>query len=186
MGWPESLTIYKLVTDWGSLIGGVFTLVAGALAYFAGMIQATATRQAAAAELAQENEQNRAEVETLRKSLGLELRQLTGQAIGAHRLLVSQALAGSQITARMIENWARIPQPVIYPAVASRLGSISPEDAMGVIQFYHLLEIAREGTDWLLRSRTPDHVPPRMLQAISEAYLRASVVAAELLPKMRT
>jgi hypothetical protein len=49
MGWPADLTWYKLLTDWGSLIGGFFALVAGALAYFSGKLQANATRQAAKA-----------------------------------------------------------------------------------------------------------------------------------------
>jgi hypothetical protein len=43
------LTWYNLLTDWGSLIGGFFALVAGALAYFSGMLQADATTRAAKA-----------------------------------------------------------------------------------------------------------------------------------------
>jgi hypothetical protein len=32
IGWPANLTFYKLLTDWGSLIGGVFALTAGVIA----------------------------------------------------------------------------------------------------------------------------------------------------------
>ncbi len=32
-GWPQGLTAYKLLTDWGSLISGLFALVAGVIAY---------------------------------------------------------------------------------------------------------------------------------------------------------
>lgn len=46
-GWSNDLTVYKLLTDWGSLIGGILALVAGAAAYFAGRLQAKATREAA-------------------------------------------------------------------------------------------------------------------------------------------
>lgn len=34
MGWPVNLTWYKLLTDWGSLFGGIFALIAGGLLYY--------------------------------------------------------------------------------------------------------------------------------------------------------
>jgi hypothetical protein len=40
-GLPCDLTWYKLLTDWGSLIGGVFALIAGVIAYGAGLRQPT-------------------------------------------------------------------------------------------------------------------------------------------------
>jgi hypothetical protein len=46
LGLPLDLTWYKLLTDWGSLIGGGFALIAGAIAYI-GARQA-ATKQIAA------------------------------------------------------------------------------------------------------------------------------------------
>jgi hypothetical protein len=46
LGLPTDLTWYKLLTDWGSLIGGGFALIAGAVAYI-GARQA-ATKQIAA------------------------------------------------------------------------------------------------------------------------------------------
>ena len=33
MPWPTDLTAYKLLTDWGSLIGGALALLAGLIAY---------------------------------------------------------------------------------------------------------------------------------------------------------
>jgi hypothetical protein len=39
IGWPADLTWYKLLTDWGSLIGGVFALRAGAALYIGGRQQ---------------------------------------------------------------------------------------------------------------------------------------------------
>ena len=44
--WPTDLTLYRLFTDWGSLFGGVFALVAGVLLYCIGQKQvAAANRQ---------------------------------------------------------------------------------------------------------------------------------------------
>jgi hypothetical protein len=42
MGLPVDLTWYKLLTDWGSLIGGSFALIAGAALYIIGRVQANA------------------------------------------------------------------------------------------------------------------------------------------------
>jgi hypothetical protein len=52
LGLPADLTWYKLLVDGGSLIGGVFALLAGAAAYLAGWLQARATRQAADRQIA--------------------------------------------------------------------------------------------------------------------------------------
>ena len=45
MGWPVDLTWYKLLTDWGSLIGGGFALIAGAALYMIGGVQANTVRK---------------------------------------------------------------------------------------------------------------------------------------------
>jgi hypothetical protein len=52
MGLPFDLTWYKLLTDWGSVVGGLIALIAGGLAYKAGIIQAKATQQAADKQIA--------------------------------------------------------------------------------------------------------------------------------------
>jgi hypothetical protein len=59
IGWPSDLTWYKLFTDWGSLFGGVFVLIAGVFAYAAGRIQASATRRAAADQIAETRRKDR-------------------------------------------------------------------------------------------------------------------------------
>jgi hypothetical protein len=66
MGLPPDLTWYRLLTDFGSLIGGIFALLAAAALYIIGRrqakatveaadIQATATRQAAQQQTATAN-----------------------------------------------------------------------------------------------------------------------------------
>jgi hypothetical protein len=47
MGWPADLTWYKLLAEWGSVIGGSFALLAGAALYRIGRAQAKATTEAA-------------------------------------------------------------------------------------------------------------------------------------------
>jgi hypothetical protein len=41
MGWPADLTLYKLLTDWGSIIGGVLALIAGGAVVIIGRMQVT-------------------------------------------------------------------------------------------------------------------------------------------------
>jgi hypothetical protein len=45
IGWPADLSFYKLLTDWGSLIGGSFALIAGAALYCIGRVQANAVKE---------------------------------------------------------------------------------------------------------------------------------------------
>ena len=52
IGCPADLTWYKLLTDWGSLIGGGFALIAGAALYVIGRRQVKATAEAADKEIA--------------------------------------------------------------------------------------------------------------------------------------
>jgi hypothetical protein len=52
VGLPLDLTWYKVLRDWGSLIGGGFAIIAGVVAYWAGVIQANATRESADKQIA--------------------------------------------------------------------------------------------------------------------------------------
>ena len=49
---PDDRNLYKLLTDWGGLVGGVFALIAGLVAYRAGQHQAKATLDAARDQIA--------------------------------------------------------------------------------------------------------------------------------------
>ena len=46
VGWPADLTLYKLLTDWGSLVGGGLALIAGLIAY-QGSLRAARTQVSA-------------------------------------------------------------------------------------------------------------------------------------------
>ena len=185
LGLPLDLTWYKLLTDWGSLIGGGFALIAGIVAYLAGRAQATATRQAAEIQVAAERRKCDQEVETVRQSLAVELRQVIVRAFGAYNLLAPLTTQTSQITARMVESSAGVPVPIVYPAVADRIGLLKSE-AMDVVIVYQLIEIGRDGVGQLIRHRTPDNIPKANVGAVAEAFLQACLYAREVLPRLRT
>jgi hypothetical protein len=52
IGWPPDLTWYKLLTEWGSVIGGVFALIAGLAVVIIGRVQVQATRETADKQIA--------------------------------------------------------------------------------------------------------------------------------------
>lgn len=85
-GFPENLTLYKLLTDWGSLAAGGLALVAAAIAYFAGINQARATREAANLQIAAINRQRVEEIANVRAAVRIEVTAFVKYMIGAVEL----------------------------------------------------------------------------------------------------
>jgi hypothetical protein len=188
MNWatPFGHDWYELLKDMGSLIGGATALLAGGIAYWAGRIQAKATRRAADMQIAAERERHDREIETVRRSLAVELRQIIARAYGAHTSLARLIAPGrGQITARMVESSAGVPLPVVYPAVADRIALLDHE-ATDTLIVYELVEVARDGAERLIRYRTPDDIPTRVVGAVAEAFLQACLYARSLLPRLKT
>ena len=73
---PDDRNLYKLLTDWGGLVGGVFALIAGLVAYRAGQHQAKATLDAARDQIAADVEKDRS------PSARLSRRDLPGTSSG--------------------------------------------------------------------------------------------------------
>jgi hypothetical protein len=175
MNWatPFGHDWYELLKDMGSLIGGATALLAGGIAYWAGRIQAKATRRAADMQIAAERERHDREIETVRRSLAVELRQIIARAYGAHTSLARLIAPGrGQITARMVESSAGVPLPVVYPAVADRIALLDHE-ATDTLIVYELVEVARD-------------IPTRVVGAVAEAFLQACLYARSLLPRLKT
>ena len=165
-------TVVDLVDHWQSLIAGLIALVAAIITVFV--------------TLRVERRKVEREVDALRKSLAIELRQLIPRALGAYTSL--RKLGGKTdgpITARMVESLSRVPIPIVYPANAHKIGLLE-EDAMNVVIVYQLLEIARDGIARLMTSRTPDDINLLLVLKAAEAYLEACKYARSVLQGMRT
>jgi hypothetical protein len=87
IGCPADLTWYKLLTDWGSLIGGGFALIAGAALYVIGRRQVKATAEAADKEIAATREavsaaqeQTRVAQEQIAVTLRVERRRISRES----------------------------------------------------------------------------------------------------------
>ena len=189
VGWPADLSWYKLLTDWGSLIGGGIALAAGVLAYVAGVKQARATRAVSVMQQAATEQREARDLDALRKALAIELRQRIAQAFGAHNSLcrfVERMTPDSPVTARMVQASCFFPEAVIYPSTAHRIGLLGGSDATDVVIAYNLIEIGRAGAADLINSRTPDNLDLFRVLAVAEAFLQACDYAHVVLPKFRT
>ena len=166
-------TIVDLIDHWQTLIAGLIALAAAIITV--------------AITLNVEQRKVDRELDALRKSLAIELRQLIPRALVAYTSL--RKLAGKTdglITARMVESLSRTPDRIIYPANAHKVGLLE-EDAMDVVIVYGLLDIARDGVDRLItRYRTPDNISPNVVLTTAEAFLEVCKYARSVLPKLRT
>lgn len=164
-------TLLGLVDHWQALIAGL-------LGFASAIIVVAFT-------LRVEHRKLNRELDALRKSLAVELRQQVPRALGAGLSLRKAAAEVRPITARVVESYVRIPTPVVYPANADKIGLLGP-DAMDVVIFYSLMETCRGAVTSLMNSRDPDNISPAVVAATAEAFIRACVHAQALLPRLKT
>jgi hypothetical protein len=165
-------------TTWLDLIDHWQAIIAGALGFAAAIIVVRFTFK-------MERRKAQLELDALRKSLAVELRQVVPRALGAGVALRKMAGSGDKITARMIESYARVLTPSVYPAAAAKIGLLG-DDAMGVVIIYSLVELGRNGTVSLMNSRDPDDISPDTVAASAIPFLTASEYALSVLPKLKT
>jgi hypothetical protein len=166
-------TLVDFVDHWQTLIAGLIALIAAIITV--------------AVTLKVERRKVDRELDALRKSLAIELRQLIPRALGVHGSLTKLgAKTDGPITARMLESLSRMPAPIVYPANAHKIGLLE-KDAMDVVIVYGLLDIARDGVARLITTyRTPDDISPKVVVKTAEAFLEACKHARSVLPKLRT
>lgn len=166
-------TLVDFVDHWQTLIAGLIALIAAIITV--------------AVTLKVERRKVDRELDALRKSLAIELRQLIPGALGVHSSLTKLgAKTDGPITARMLESLSRMPAPIVYPANAHKIGLLE-KDAMDVVIVYGLLDIARDGVARLITTyRTPDDISPEVVLKTAEAFLEACKYARSVLPKLRT
>ncbi len=150
-------TFVDFLDHWQSLLAGIIALIAAVIA-----MRVT---------LKIEQKKFDRELDALRKSLAIELRQLVPKAFKAYESLHKLAMkADGPITTRIVESYSRVPIPIVYPANAHKIGLLEA-DAMDVVIVYGLLEIARDGTNKLMRHRTPDDIDRQLVSGIAQAFL---------------
>jgi len=122
LGFPCDLTIYKLFTDWGSLIAGLLALLAGVLAYRSGVRQADSTRDATEKQLAAQKEQRAVEAENIHAAVRAEVIAFSKYIVGT--LSVCEGVARLETVIPRSDANAIVRsllEPTIFPAVADRV-----------------------------------------------------------------
>ena len=166
-------TLIDFVDHWQTLIAGLIALIAAVITV--------------AVTLKVEQRKVDRELDALRKSLAIELRQHIPRALGVHSSLAKLASkTDGPITARMVESLSRMPVPIVYPANAHKIGLLE-EDAVDLVIVYGLLDIARDSAARLITSyRTPDDISANVVLMTAAAFLEACQYARSVLPKFRT
>ncbi len=127
------------------------------------------------------------EVDALRKSLAVELRQQIPRALAAYDSLRKWSSKSDRtISARMVETLSRMPAPNIYSANVGKIGLLEG-DARDVVIVYTLLEGAGDAVAKLMTTYgTPDDIAPVVVLAVAENFLGACEHARGVLRRLRT
>ncbi len=165
-------TLIDLIDHWQSLLAGL-------LAFGAAILVVRFT-------LKSESRKTDRELTALRRSLGVEIRQRIVGALSAHRSLRRLAQSqNTQITSRMIESLTFLPEPVVYPASADKIGLLGSQ-AMEIVIVYGLLEAVKDSVERLLRSRTPDDISHEIVAQTAGLLMGVCRQGQTLLPFLAT
>ncbi|MFA6204770.1 MAG: hypothetical protein WC689_01005 [Methylocystis sp.] len=186
IGFPPNLTLYKFFTDWGSLVAGVIAFIAALVAYRAGVHQANATREAAWLQITAIDRQRNDEITNVRDAVRVEITAFVKYVMGAIDLCAQISKGAVKIPrqdARYIAKnfWG---DPVIYPAVADRVGLLP--NAHAITQFYMrisevkgMLEALRTKTNApsITHNTALENVTPEFAASIAESLVTALQLA---------
>jgi hypothetical protein len=184
-GWIQHCKVAGFLYDWQTLLAGVLAVLAAWRTIHATVVSASrevkaSQEQTAVARDAVRLEQEGVarEIDTLRKSIAVELRLHVARALGAYDGLYGLGFMPNAppITAGMVESKSRIASPIIYPANAGKVGLLGAE-AMDVVIVYDLLEIARDGAARITKFRSPDDIDRIAVLAAANAFLDACAYA---------
>jgi hypothetical protein len=165
-------TLLDLIDHWQALIAGTLGFVAAILVVWF--------------TLRSERRKRKHELEALRRSLGVEVRQLVVAALDAHRSFKRMAQKReSKISARIVENYGYLPDPIIYRATADKIGLLGSQ-AMDVVAIYLQAEIVRGGITRLLRHQTPDDIPHVLIAGVAHHLMTICKTALAVLPRLKT
>ena len=122
-------------TTWLDLLDHWQSLVAGVLAFIAAVIVVVGAEWFA-------RRRDRREVVAIRASLTVEIQQFVDTLLRL-RGMIRTPSDGPMLTRRDLQKFAEFHQPVVYPAIAEKIGLLGPSLAGGVSAFYADVERVR-------------------------------------------
>jgi hypothetical protein len=177
LGFPQDVTLYKLLTDWGSLVAGVIALVAAGIAYFAGVCQARATREAANLQISAIERQRNEEIANVRDAVRIEIAALVKYIIGAVGLCEQIAKGRTKISCQDAPYIAKSfwSDPVIYSAIADKVGLLS--HAHATTEFYMRVSEAKNMLEILGNKSGLEFMTAKFAATVAESLITALQLA---------
>src|SRR5580698_5357377 len=165
-------TFIDFIDHWQALAAGLFGFAAAIIVVVITLLS--------------ERRKSERELDALRRSLGVEIRQNLLQALSAHQSLKRLAQTKNrQITFRMIENVVDLSEPIIFSACAGRIGLLGRQ-AMDVATIYNLLSTVRATIERFERHRTPDDISPKVVASVAMVLITICEQGSRLLPNLKT
>jgi len=109
----------------------------------AGLLGAGAAIAAVVFTLRSERRRRQREADSLRASLGVEIRLFANRAYEGHRRLVARLDSGEQIMVHHLEDDARFPAPIVYSNISDSLGTLG-DYAHDVVLFYGQVDLTTD------------------------------------------
>jgi len=135
LGFPSDLTLYKLLTDWGSFLAGILALAAGILAYRAG-------REGVDRQLADQAAERAREVANIRIAVRIEIIAFSKFVIGVLDICGGLARHDFEMPRSDANTIVKsLQEPIVFPAVADRLALLLNPHLP--VQFYMRLAEAK-------------------------------------------
>jgi hypothetical protein len=160
------------------------TLLAGILAFFAGFFALAAARWSVrsaerqarwsvegAERLSRQKDQR--EIEYIRFALASEIRWLVNILLATHDTLTSIARKKLPTRPRDVEQLASLREPVVYPAVAEKVGLLEQPLAQYVITFYGNIQNIQFTGRFTANDPTETRTPPELLDRLADLLVQA-------------
>ncbi len=160
--------------------------------FIAGLIGAAALIVTVWWTLTREQRRQRSEEMAFRIALGTEVRQLAAAALNCYEkisnVLQVYARSGQSVGRAWLAAHSQLPEPVVYPRNADKVGSLGPEAAFNSVFFYGQLALLADSVrrtaltgDDATKALTTDQVVNVMT-----ALVTAAAAAVEVLPKLQS
>jgi hypothetical protein len=121
-------------------MGGLIALLAHWQSLAAGLLGAGAAIAAVVFTLRSERRRRQREADSLRASLGVEIRLFANRAYEAHRRLVARLDSGEEIMVHHLEDDSRFPAPIVYNNISDSLGTLG-DYVHDVVLFYGQVDL---------------------------------------------
>jgi hypothetical protein len=123
---------------------------------------------------------------SLRRALGVEVRDYTWNAYRAHVQLKTLIIGNVKpIPALFVEDKSKLPTPQIYPNAVVRIGEFG-DCAANIVLFFNRIGVTREAAERLLRHPSADNLPSGEVAWAVDRLILIAEVGANLLPHLKT